>query len=185
MDIQIIQALERIATLMKIHMWEIAGELALSPLQIQILFILKNKDTKAINVADALGLKKPTISHTVKILLNKRLISKKQDPGDARSDILSLTKEGNKHVQKAEHLRIDLIQKLESLPLKQLNVLYFHLYQFIDSLQKAGLIPLQASCFQCKSYSLKDDQHYCDFLRRSLEITELKIECPDFQQAIA
>lgn len=184
MPTQIIQALERIATLMKVHMWQISKELALSPLQIQIILILQKNNTKANNIAEDLGLKKPTISHTIKLLINKKLILKTLDQNDARSDILSLTKKGAQLARQAEKLQSEFIKKLESIPALDLKSIYANLYHFIDSMQKNDLIPLQASCFYCESYSLKNNKHYCGFLKRSLEEHQLRIECSDFHRAI-
>ena len=76
-DSKIIASLERIAQAFRVLLWNESKEFSLSPIQIQVLIFLLHHDTDKRKVSFWSGefnISKATISETVKILEQKKLI---------------------------------------------------------------------------------------------------------------
>ena len=91
---KIVASLERISQAFRVLLWQESKEFSLSPIQVQVLIFLlyhSSEKRKVSYLADEFNMTKATISDTVKILEQKKLISKEYELHDARSYIINLT----------------------------------------------------------------------------------------------
>lgn len=182
---RIIVALERISEAFRVLLWESSKETGLSPIQIQILiYILFHKEDQC-NVsylANEFNLTKATISDSVKVLLAKQLVSKKTNTIDTRSYSLSLTEAGRAIAGNTSHFADRLEKPLHLLTDIQKETFLQLLLEFIDKLNKAGIITAQRMCFNCSHYKNDDNQHYCTLLKKKLATHEVQIDCVEHEK---
>ncbi len=179
---KIVVALERISAAFRVLLWEESKENALSPIQIQILiFLLFHSEEKCrvSYLAHEFNMTKATISDSVKLLLQKGLIQKADDPTDTRSYIISLTAVGKKTAEKSANFAFAIEAPLNVLPTEKKELLLSSLLQLIYELNKAGIITIQRMCFTCTHYRLEKGKHYCELLETHLASNELRIDCPE------
>src|SRR5262245_42576561 len=87
--------LHKLGLAMKHQTWMSAAEDGLSPTQGQILAALAHEGPlSATDLSKRLGVSLPTISDSVRVLVEKALVSKRRDPSDARASRLVLTQAG-------------------------------------------------------------------------------------------
>src|SRR5690606_30312997 len=115
---KIIVALERISEAFRVLLWQESKESALSPIQLQMLIFLifhEQEKCKISYLAREFNMTKATVSDSVRMLLEKKLVEKIPDPSDARSFALQLTQEGEKRAQKATGFAGAIEQPLRAL----------------------------------------------------------------------
>src|SRR5690606_25426716 len=94
---KIVASLERIAQAFRVLLWQESKAHSLSPIQVQVLLLLRyhsDEKRKVSYLAGEFNLTKATISDTVKTLEQKHLITKAYEPDDTRSYIINLTQKG-------------------------------------------------------------------------------------------
>jgi len=179
-------ALERISEAFRVLLWNESKEYALSPIQIQILIFLRfhsSEQCKVTYVAREFNMTKATVSDSLKLLAQKGLIEKRNDPEDARSYIIGLTHEGKKAAGKSAHFALAIEKPLRLFPQQQKEAVLSGLLKLIDELNRAGIITVQRMCFTCAYYRPGNDTHYCTLLQASLAAKELRVDCPEHQLA--
>ncbi len=98
-DRKIVVALERISEAFRVLLWNESKENALSPIQIQALIFLlfHTADKCTISyLAKEFNLSKPTMSDSIKVLVQKGLVKKIADTEDSRSYNIALTASGKR-----------------------------------------------------------------------------------------
>lgn len=181
---RIVVALERIAEAFRVLLWNESKEYALSPIQIQILIFLQFHSAEKCKVSYLAGefnMTKATISDSVRVLLAKKLTTKKTDPSDSRSFSLSLTAEGKKIAEKASFFASSIEKPLEKLTEEQKSVMLNGLLKLIFDLNRSGVITVQRMCFNCVNYQHENGVHYCKLLKSKLAENELRADCPDHE----
>lgn len=181
---RIVVALERIAEAFRVLLWNESKEYALSPIQIQILIFLQFHSAEKCKVSYLAGefnMTKATISDSVRVLLAKKLTTKKPDPSDSRSFSLSLTAEGRKIAEKASFFASSIEKPLEKLTEEQKSVMLNGLLKLIFDLNRSGVITVQRMCFNCVNYQHENGVHYCKLLKSKLAENELRADCPDHE----
>ena len=186
-DSKIIVALEKMSEVFRVLLWNEGKELKLSPIQVQILIFIHHHSQEKCKVgylAKEFNLTKPTVSDSIKILLQKGFLSKVPDENDSRSYSLELTKEGIELTKRAEHYTKNLQLPLAGVDSSKKEVLLESMLEVLHKMQSNGLIETQRMCFNCAHYNGdKADAHYCNFLKTTLNAAGLRIDCPEFEIA--
>jgi len=181
---KIVVALEKIAEIFRVLLWNEAKVVNLSPLQIQILIFIQYHNpekSRVTHLAQEFNLTKPTISDAIRVLLAKGLIERKQNEHDKRTFFYLPTSAGKTLSDKLSLFANPLRQLIADWDEAQQISLYTHLIQLIKQSQTQNLINMQRMCFNCSFYQAKEGQHYCHFVNSYLHDTQLRIDCQDFQ----
>ena len=180
-------AFDRIAEVTRVQFWEKATSLGLTPLQIKTLLFLEGHQKDGLNNVSALArefqLSKPTISETIRLLLKKSLVIKVKDPADGRAYCLELSAAGKKVVSEASTFSQPILGVLNQVEEKEQASLYKHLLDLLSRFQQEGLIPIQRMCSNCQHFTRSDGLSYCSLLELQLKTIDLRVNCPEFEQA--
>lgn len=183
-DLKIIASLERLGEGFRVLLWEKAKILGISPIQIQILIFVQfhgEEKCKVSYLAQEFGLTKPTISEAVKSLEQKGLVERRTEIMDTRSHTLHLTEAGKIAVSQTAGFANPMLAGIAKIPSSEKGVLLEQLLGLIGQLQQAGIITVQRMCFSCRFYQKKDEGHFCQFLNKPLENSELRLDCGEFE----
>lgn len=180
---KITSGLERIASVFRVLLWEHAKTIGLSPIQIQIMIFVSYHDDTLCNVshlAKEFNVSKPTISDSLKVLVQKGLIKKVPSEFDKRAFTAVLTLEGSAVVKETAIFANPIEASVNKLSNADKEQLFSTLKELIFGLNQVGIISVQRTCFGCHYYEKKTDGHFCRFINKKLLDAELKIDCPDF-----
>lgn len=186
LDNKIVAGLERLSQVFRILLWEKAKEHSLSPIQIQLLIFIRHHSAEKTTVsylAQEFNFTKPTISDAIKILEQKTLIQKIIDKTDARSYTINLTATGKKTVLETENFVTPLTEIISKANDTNKIVLWQNISNLILRLNKMGIIGVQRTCFNCKHYSIKNNNHFCNLLDLKLLKQDIRIDCGEFEMA--
>lgn len=185
-DAKIIAALERVSQAFRVLLWNESKEFSLSPIQVQVLIFLlhhSEEKRKVSYLADEFNMTKATISDTIKSLEQKKLILKKYVPHDTRSYIIHLTQKGKDIAGRTSLFTKELRAPIDTLHEDDKENLLLSLMRIIRHLNKTGVITIQRMCLTCVHYqsSEKGQKHFCKLLNQDLQVTDLRIDCPEYQ----
>lgn len=186
-DAKIVVALERIAEVFRVLLWNEGKEMALSPIQIQILVFLRFHDVQQRTVsylAREFAMTKATISDAVKALEQKKYIEKKTQAGDSRSYTIHLTSAGKKRVEQAVAFANPVQEMVAEIQPEHKLVLLSSLAELLGKLHDKGLLPVQRMCYSCRFYAGQKqgrEGHFCTLLGKPLHESEIRIDCPEHQ----
>lgn len=186
LDAKVVVALERIAEVFRVSLWNAGKEHGLSPLQIQLLIFLKFHSAEKCKVsylAREFSLSKPTISEAVRTLLKKELIGKETDPEDSRSYSIHLAPAGEKLAAETASFANGLLPSFSAWSNERKRNFYGELLQLIASLQKLGFISIQRTCLKCRFFRKDKKGDYCKLLKMPLQTQDLRVDCPEFEEA--
>lgn len=181
---KIIAGIERLSTIFRSALWEEAKHYNLSPLQVQILLFISFHDAgqcRITSIAKEFAVTKATVSDAVKALLGKGLLEK-YGTQDARGFFLSLTLEGKKCAGKLSGISDFFSASLANIPQNEINKIWEGMLLLIGHLQKNSVIPARM-CFSCQHFGKNHPSgapHYCHFLQKPLEISDIRIDCPEY-----
>ena len=183
-DSKIIASLERIAQAFRVLLWNESKEFSLSPIQIQVLIFLLHHDTdkrKVSFLAGEFNMSKATISETVKILEQKKLIHKEFEQNDARSYIIHLSSKGKDVAQKTSLFAQQIQVPIQKLDPDHKDNLLISLLEIIHHLNQSGVITIQRMCLSCRYYTHQKNgnEHFCKLMNQALAQHELRIDCPE------
>ncbi len=184
-DAKIVVALERVAEVFRVSLWEAGKEHGLSPLQIQLLIFLNfhaAEQCKVSYLAQEFNLSKPTISEAVRTLLKKKLIRKETEPADTRSYTIHLTAGGKELAEQTASFANGMIPAFDSWSEKRKSTFYRDLLQLIAQLQKLGFISIQRSCLRCRFFEQGKAGYFCKLLKMPLQEADLRVDCPEFEE---
>ncbi|MBS1750429.1 MAG: winged helix-turn-helix transcriptional regulator [Bacteroidetes bacterium] len=179
---KIVVALERISQAFRVLLWNESKENSLSPIQIQILIFLlfhSEEKCKVGYLADEFNMTKATISDSVKVLLQKKLVYKIDDEKDTRSFALALTREGKKAALKASAFAGAIEEPIRKFSKQQKEILLSSLLKLIHDLNQSGIISIQRMCFTCAHYQHENGKHFCRLLQTKLSDNEIRIDCKE------
>lgn len=185
-ELRIVSALERLSEAFRVLLWNEAKILNISPIQIQILIFLKFHSIEKCKVsylAQEFNMTKATVSDAVKILLQKGLIDKEIDAEDTRSYTMQLSKLGETTIEKATLFANPMLASFDTLSAEQKEILLDSLLQIIYRLHKAGIITIQRMCQTCQFLQNREGGHYCQLLKKPLEKSSFRMDCPEHQVA--
>jgi hypothetical protein len=171
---RIIASLERISQAFRVLLWQESKEFSLSPIQVQVIIFLLHHSRE-----------KRKVSYTIKTLEQKQLIRKEEEPEDTRSYIISLTDKGRDIAGKTSLFTNEIRTPVDLLNEDDKENLLLSLTGIIRHLNKTGVITVQRMCQTCSYYrSSGDGQHFCKLLNQSLEVKDLRVDCPEYEMKI-
>jgi DNA-binding MarR family transcriptional regulator len=186
LDSKIVAGLERLSQVFRILLWEKAKKHSLSPIQIQLLIFIRHHSADKTTIsylAQEFNFTKPTISDAIKILEQKKLIQKSIDKNDTRSYTINLTAAGKKIVLETEDFANPVTEIIFKTSDTDKIVLWENVSNLIVRLNKLEIISVQRTCFNCKYYSIKNKNHFCNLLDLKLFTQNIRIDCGEFEMA--
>jgi len=192
LDATILGALERLTTVFRVLLQEQAKELHLSPIQIQFLIYLNQQPSefrRVSQLARVFGLTQATVSDSVRVLKEKRLISHKRWKNDGRVITLRLTKKGHNIADKVTTWHDIFFPILQKVPQSEKEVVIKFLIDILISLHNEGKLPVARMCYLCKNFRRdvhpnSPQPHHCLFLNQAINILDTQIDCPHHTPAI-
>ena len=183
-DGRIVAVLERISQAFRVLLWQESKDFSLSPIQIQVLIFLLHHSIdkcKVSYLADEFNMTKATISETVKILEQKKLIQKVYEEIDNRSYSIQLTKSGQTIATETALFSKEFHKPIAKLDEEEKENMLLSLLNIITHLNKTGVITIQRMCLTCTHHELTEngENHFCKLLNRKLLTNELRIDCPE------
>jgi len=181
---KIVVGLERISEAFRTLLWDHAKERGLSPIQIQILIFVAHHEERLCNVshlAQEFNLTKPTISDAVRVLANKKQIVKTPSAEDKRAYSIALSESGKAIVNNTENFAAPIQAAVDELPEAIRDAFFQNLSKVIYSLNKAGIIKVQRTCYACRYYRKAGANHYCQLLEQPLFDRDIRLDCPEFE----
>ncbi|MEM9075633.1 MAG: helix-turn-helix domain-containing protein [Bacteroidota bacterium] len=185
---KIVAGLERISEVFKVLLWEKAKLVGLSPIQIQILIFITYHNQELCNVshlAKEFNVTKPTISDAIRVLDKKGMVSKNFSSTDNRSYSLQLTHLGKELVSTTHDFAKPLKKQVHTFNRDQLENLSTTINELIYKLNRSGILTVQRTCYGCTFYQKNKDSDYCKLLEKRLTTTEIRLDCPEFEQKSA
>lgn len=183
---KIVVALERVSQAFRVLLWQESGANQLSPIQIQVLIFLlfhSGKQCKVGYLANEFNMTKATISVSVKLLVQKKLVERVADTDDTRSFCLELTKAGETVARKVSAFTGFIEEPIRHFSESQKETLLLSLLQLIQKLYEAEVITAQRMCLSCRFYKPRKGTHHCILLNRQLSNRQLAVDCPEHQLA--
>jgi DNA-binding MarR family transcriptional regulator len=186
LDSKIVAGLERLSQVFRILLWEKAKKHGLSPIQIQLLIFIRHHSADKTTIsylAQEFNFSRPTISDAIKILEQKKLIQKNIDENDTRSYTINLTVAGKKIVLETENFANPVTEIISKASNADKIILWENVSNLIVRLNKLEVISVQRTCFNCKYYSIKNKNHFCNLLGLKLLTKNIRIDCEEFEMA--
>ncbi|MFT3795074.1 MarR family winged helix-turn-helix transcriptional regulator [Flavobacterium sp.] len=184
---KIAAGLERLSQVFKTLLWEKAKTYGLSPIQIQLLIFIRYHSPEKTTVsylAKECNVTKSTVSDAIKVLEQKGLIAKTADASDSRSYTMALTGTGQQIVSETEDFADPIAAALSKTDASEKEIIWKNLSGLIASLNRAGVISVQRNCQSCVHYAENGNRAFCKLLQLPLETKDLRIDCPEFEQAV-
>ena len=171
--------LERIGEVARAMRWDEATSTGLSPLQLRILGFVADHAGQSVGVArlsDEFQVTRPTVSDSVKLLVDRGYLVRKPDPLDGRGHMLGLTATGRRHLPEA----VPFAAALTTLPKQEREALLLALMRLLHALLVSGDVQVQRMCWSCVHYrGDKQGRHHCAVLAVDLSRAELRTDCAE------
>lgn len=173
--------LERLGEVARAMRWQQASEAGLSALQLRILgFIAAHPEVGVARLADELQIGRPTVSESVKALVEQGLVERRPDPNDGRGHVLRLKPAGRRPARNAA----PLTDAMGGLSDARKKALLLASMQLLEGLVSSGDVQVQRMCWTCKHYKGdRDKRHHCLLLRKDLAVQELRTDCSEHERA--
>lgn len=187
-DVRIAVGLNKLGLAMKQETWKQSTGAGLSPTQGQILSSLSlDGDRTSTELAKTMGLTLPTVSDSVRVLVDKGLVAKRPDPRNARASLLSLTPAGRERAQRARSFPDYLASAAGALSPTEQEVFFTGLVKMIRTLQGEGKIPTNRMCVTCTHFRPHahegDMPHHCALVDAPMANRHLRIDCAEQEEA--
>jgi DNA-binding MarR family transcriptional regulator len=187
---RIATGLYKVGLAMKHQAWRQAAEEGLSPTQGEILAVLSTAGAmRTSQLARRLALSTPTVSISVRTLVEKNLVEKSPDDRDARTSLLRLTPEGRRNGTKALGWPEFLACAVTEMSRPEQEAFLLGLMKMIRVLQEKGQIPLTRMCVSCRYFRPNvhpgDKPHHCALVDAPMGPRHLRVDCPEHEVAPA
>jgi DNA-binding MarR family transcriptional regulator len=185
---RIATGLHKIGLAMKLQAWQQASEEGLSATQGQILAaLMTHGPLTGSELSLRLGVSLPTISDSVRVLVEKKLVSKARDPRHPRASLLTPTKRGSAIGRRALAWPQFMAAAIEELDPSEQKAFFVGIVKMIRLLQEKGLVPISGMCVTCRHFRPNVHSgafpHHCAFVDTPLADEGLRLECPDHELA--
>jgi DNA-binding MarR family transcriptional regulator len=160
----------------------------LSTTQASILTLLSLEGAKTpSDVSNFLGVSLPTVSDSVRALVNKGLVRRRPDPRHRRATILTLTRAGRAGGRRAANVPEFLATAIGTLSDAQQERLFSTLVLLLRALQENGQIPAQRMCLTCTHFRpdvhAAARPHHCALVDAAMRPTHLRLACDEHEIA--
>lgn len=178
---RIATGLHKIGLAMKQQTWQQANEEGLSATQGQILAALLTTPLTGSELSERIGVTLPTISDSVRVLVEKKLVTKGPDPRHPRASLLTPTKRGATIGARARSWPELFASAVADLSPVEQRGFYAGIVKIIRSLQEQALIPVGGMCVTCTHFQPNvragDSPHHCAYVDAPLAAENLRIDC--------
>lgn len=187
---RIATGLHKIGLAMKQQAWQQANDEGLSATQGQILAALvAHGPLTGTELAERLGITLPTISDSVRVLVEKKLVARASDPRHPRASLLSPTKPGAALGARARSWPEFLAAAVHDLAPEEQRAFFTGVVKMIRLLQEQGLVPRSGMCVTCTHFRPNvrtgATPHHCAFVDAPLASEQLRLDCTDHELAAA
>ncbi len=186
---QLIYGLSRLAALARQKDWQTGGDAGLTPTQGDALRLLAGRPDglRLKDLAAQLSVRSSTASDAVSALASKHLVERRPDPDHGRAIRVSLTPEGRALLGQLPDGFEDIVGLLSDGNAESLHTI---VVQTIGQLQRAGRIAPQRMCLTCRYFvsdasMAKRGEHYCRLIKAPLRPSDLRLNCPEHEEASA
>ena len=181
---RIATGLHKVGLAMKQQSWLQANEEGLSATQGQILATLvAGAPLTGTELSERLGVTLPTISDSVRVLVEKGMVAKTPDPRHPRASLIAPTARGQAVGARARSWPEYLAEAVETLTDTEQAVFYTGVTKMIQSLQERGLVPVNRMCVTCTSFRPHvhegEKPHHCALTDNPMADVQLRLDCAD------
>ena len=185
---RIATGLHKLGLAMKQQSWKEAAEEGLSPTQGQILAALAHDGLlTGSELARRLGVTLPTVSDSVRALVEKLLVEKRPDPRHPRASLLALTTAGKRQASRASAWPEFMATAVSSLSEAEQTAVLSGVMKMIRTLQENGQIPTSKMCVSCVHFRPNVNEgprpHHCAFVDAPMASDHLRIDCAEHEVA--
>lgn len=185
---RIAMGLHKIGLAMKQQAWLQASEEGVSATQGQIVAVLAiHGAMTGTELSERLALTLPTISDSVRVLVEKGLVARSPDPRHPRATLLSLSERGADLGARARSWPEFMAGAVGELGPEEQRVFFVAIVKMIRSLQEQGHVPLAGMCVTCTQFRPHvrpgATPHHCALINAPLGLGELRIDCPEHDLA--
>lgn len=185
---RIATGLHKIGLAMKQQAWQQANEEGLSATQGQILAALETHGAlTGSELSQRLGVTLPTISDSVRVLVEKGLLVKSPDPRHPRASLLTPTNKGAKLGSRARSWPEFMAAAVTELSDVEQRAFFSGVVKMIRSLQDRGLIPVAGMCVTCVHFRPNvrpgATPHHCALVDAPLATEQVRLDCPEHELA--
>lgn len=185
---RIAMGLHKLGLAMKQQGFQQASEEGLSATQGQILAALVSHGAlSGTELSERIGVTLPTISESVRVLVDKGLVTKQPDPRHPRASLVTPTRRGAAAGTRARAWPEFMAAAVSTLSPDEQRAFFTGVVKMISTLQEQGLVPLDGMCITCTQFRPNvrtgDKPHHCALIDAPLAADQLRIECPDHDLA--
>lgn len=185
---KIATGLHKLGLAMKHQTWLKAAEDGLSPTQGQILAALaSDAPLTGTDLSKRLGVTLPTISDSVKALVDKALVVREPDPRHPRASLLSLTAAGKARAVSTRAWPEFLASAVSTLSEGEQHAFLSGLVKMIRTLQESGQIPTNRMCVTCTHFRPHvhegEAPHHCAYVDAPMAEHHLRLDCAEHAEA--
>jgi len=182
--VRIATGLHKIGLAMKQQAWQQANEEGLSATQGQILAALVGDGPlNGTELSQRLGVSLPTISDSVRVLVEKGLTTKAADPRHPRASLVTPTPKGAALGTRARSWPEFMADAVATLAPDEQRAFFAGVLKMIRTMQENGLVPLSGMCVTCTHFrphvSEAPPHHHCAFVDAPLADEQLRLDCPE------
>jgi DNA-binding MarR family transcriptional regulator len=164
-----------------------AARAGLSGLQLQLLIDLSEPLASAGvgRLAARNGVRPATVSESIRVLVERRLVTRKRSRADRRAVELTLTRGGQALVREAERWGERIVSMVRGWSDRERASAYPALVSLLGRMQLEGWIDTDRVCTACAHLD-RDRRprsatpHFCRELALRLAPTDLRLDCPSF-----
>ena len=181
----LIAILDKITEIKRSMLWEISETYGLTPLQIQILLLIKRcakyKKINPTDIVKELYVSKATASSAVKTLLKKGMLKKNVNSNDSRSYYLSIPKKAGFIIAQIEQTTHTMQHYLSQIDKNDKRIAFGVLARMVMAMQDDGAIDYIALCINCEyCKQLSGNTFMCSFTKRTFKYDGINIGCCNF-----
>lgn len=185
---RIATGLHKIGLAMKQQAWQQANDEGLSATQGQILAALATHGAlTSSELGQRLGVTLPTISDSVRVLVEKKLVTKSPDPRHPRASLLTMTKRGAQLGARARSWPEFMAAAVADLTAAEQRAFFSGVVKMIRTLQEQGLVPVTGMCVTCTHFRPNvrpgPAPHHCALVDAPLADDQVRIDCPEHELA--
>jgi len=185
---RIATGLHKIGLALKQQTWQQANEEGLSATQGQILAVLvMHGALTGSELSQRLGVTLPTISESVRVLVEKKLLAKSPDPRHPRASLLTPTRKGAQLGARAQLWPEFIAAAITDLTAEEQRAFFSGVVKMIRTLQEQGLIPVSGMCVTCVYFRPNvrtgATPHHCALVDAPLANDQIRLDCPEHELA--